>query len=91
MANFTNKKIQYSVTNESTELKLTGNISVSNSKINSFDGSFSTTSGEFVGNFYYNEGTDDKVNKSFSEIGSEYVASATALLDATINDANEIK
>lgn len=91
MSNFTNKKIQYSVTNESAELKLTGNISVSDSKIHSFDGSFSTTTGEYVGNFYYSESADGKVNKNFSEIGADYVTSATSLLDATINDANEIK
>jgi len=80
-----NKRVQYTVTNEDSNLKLTGEISLKDQTNDfSFNGSLSDLSDNYLGNFYYNEREDEKVDKSINGIDKDDLANAEALIASTI-------
>lgn len=85
MISLTNKQTNYAVENEGQTLKVTGQVSFTEDKrIISFNGSILTLEGNYVGNFYYNEGENGKSNRSLSDTDTDKYQDADALLDSTI-------
>lgn len=80
-----NKRVQYTVTDEDSNLKLTGEISLKDQTNDfSFNGSLNDLSNNYLGNFYYNEREDEKVDKSINGIDKDDLANAEALIASTI-------
>lgn len=82
----TNKQVNYNCTNENETLKLSGAVYLNASNtITQFSGSFTKVdTGEFCGDFYYNETSDNKVNRSTNNIPAELVDMAGDFLLATV-------
>ena len=80
----TNNRMQYSVTNENESLKLSGEITVSSTKlITSFSGSFMMADGAIAGNFNYSE-NDTNFDKHIYGVSKSLSDVANTLLDNTI-------
>ena len=80
-----NKRVQYTVTNEDSNLKLTGEVSLKEQTNDlSFNGSLNDLSNNYLGNFYYNEREDEKIDKSINGIDKDDLANAEALIASTI-------
>ena len=82
----TNKQVNYNCTNENETLKLSGAVYLNASNtITQFSGSFTKVdTGEFCGDFYYNETSDNKVNRATNNIPADLVDVAGDFLLATV-------
>lgn len=85
MIQLTNKREQYDVTNEDSNLKLQGTFVYSDDKrVTDFNGWFYSLEGESKGNFYYLETDVDTINKSINDFPKEMGDKGCELLDATV-------
>lgn len=79
----TNKRVMYSVKNEDSNLKLTGEVQLSESSITEFSGNFFTLAEEYSGNFSYSE-SGTNINCSINSYPSSLQDKGMILLDTTI-------
>lgn len=90
MITLTNKQTNYSVENIGENIKLTGTVAFAeDGRIISFNGTFMTEQGSYVGNFYFNENDNGKSNKSISDVDTDKYDEADELLDDTINELKQ--
>lgn len=84
MIQLSNKREIYNVTNETSELKLAGDVTFDAAKkITNFSGQFYTLDDNYAGNFSYFEMEGD-FSQSVSSIPNSIDGKAVALLDATV-------
>lgn len=87
MANLTNKKTSFSVTNNTDSLKLSGSVTVTeDSRISELNGQYLSTEDNYLGSFYYSEYESGKVTKNISDLDLAASEEATTLLDKTISE-----
>lgn len=90
MITLTNKQTSYTAENSSENLKLSGSLSFNgDGRMLAFNGSFMTWQGTYVGNFYYNENSNDKTTKSIGEVDMDKCDEADKLLDDTIKELKQ--
>lgn len=90
MITLTNKQTNYTAENSSENLKLSGSLSFNeDGRILAFNGAFQTLQDTYVGNFYYNENSNNKTTKSISEIDTDKCDEADKLLDDTIKELKQ--
>ena len=89
MVEITNKRTSYDVKNVSETLTLSGNCQISEGIINSFNGTFNNTDGNYVGSFYFTENASNKITKNLSDIDAAIVETASQFLDQTITEIKE--
>lgn len=84
MLELTNKRATYNVANSDGEIKLTGEVTISNvDTITSFSGQF-TVEDTYSGSYYYSENEQGKASKSLSDLDVAVQSKASQLLDTTI-------
>ena len=81
----TNKRVQYTVSNESENIKITGEVTVGDSN-NSFNGTVNTLNGDYSGNFYFNEIDANNVNLNFNNVPADKVGAIYSLIQSTMTE-----
>lgn len=90
MITLTNKQTSYSVENEGQVVNVTGSVTATEAgRIVSFNGSFVTQEGNYVGNFYYNENENGKSSRSVNDVDTDKYEDADELLDLTIKELKQ--
>ena len=81
----TNKRYQFTVTNTVNDLTVRGEVTMNEDKtINSFNGNVRDNE-QHVGDFYYSENLDGKINKSINNVSSANISAMEALIAETVN------
>lgn len=87
MVELTNKVINYDVKNQNENLKLTGTLQITDTKlIKGFYGTFYSLEDEFKGNFSYSETDEGLINSSVDSYPSELEDKGAKLLDITVDE-----
>jgi hypothetical protein len=87
MIELSDKRELYSITNSGETLKISGRITAEgDTRISEFTGQFADLEGTWLGNFYYAESTEGKINQNVSEIAADYIAAASELLLSTVSE-----
>ena len=90
MITLTNKQTNYNVENVGETIKITGTVTFTeDGRITSFNGNFMTLQDVYVGNFYYNENSNGKSNRSVSDVDTDKYEDADELLDNTIKELKQ--
>jgi hypothetical protein len=91
MITLINTSKNYSVSLETENFKLSGNasINVETESISSFNGNFTTTDGNYAGNFGYNENENGKANKNIYDIDKANFVELDTLVDNAINELKQ--
>lgn len=92
MITLTGKTTNYQVSNENATVKLSGQLTLSDNedRIVSFNGSFNTTEDGYIGNFYYSENENGRVNKNISDVDGTKLSSVESLFNETITEIKQI-
>ena len=91
MVTLINTSKNYSVTKETENFKLSGNAVIVEETqiISSFNGSINTISGDYCGNFSFNENESGRASKNIYDTDKENFAAVDALVDSAINELKE--
>lgn len=87
MIELSDKKEVYSIKNSGEKVKVSGRITVEgDNRVSEFSGQFSDLEGTWLGNFYYAESAEGKINQNVNEVGTDYIAAANELLLSTVSE-----
>lgn len=87
MIEFSNKSVQYSISNTGQNYKLIGSIRVdAEDNITDFNGTFYDLEDNYLGNFNYRENTEGNCDKYLNNVQKATFSTIDAFLDQTIEE-----
>ena len=91
MVTLINTQKNYSVAVETENFKLSGSavINVESENISNFNGGFTTTEGNYAGNFGYSENENGKANKNIYDIDKKNFVELDTLVDSAIAELKQ--